>query len=161
MQSSVATDVSASKNGALADSRPSTVESHVATESIPFGRFVCRITASPDESCSLPAVTGDVTSGRAIGFSVYDASKEDNAADGYLDNEPVSVLRKGLIWVDCETAAAVGGAVFVRFQDAGALGLGAVRNDADTADAVALPGAYFRSVLSGAGIVQIEVNLPQ
>lgn len=112
----------------------------------------------------LPVLTTDVTDGTAWGVAIADTSRQTNAAQtgaDYLDEEAVPLMRKGRIWVISEDAVAtVGLPAFVRFSATGGEKLGAFRTDADTADAVALPGATFRSTTAGAGeLVILELNL--
>ena len=136
-----------------------------AKTDMPFGRFVTFKTASGAESCDLPTVTGDVTLGRALGIAVFDPAKEPNSALGYKAGQMVQILRRGYIWMLTETDVAEGSAVFVRFATVTGSGtapaIGKVRKDADTADAVALPGAFFRTTLAAAGLAIVEINLPQ
>jgi hypothetical protein len=77
---------------------------------------------------------------------------------GVPDKSMVSVLKKGRIYVQCETACAIGGKVFVRAIAAGAEVLGAARNDTDSGDAFELKGARFASTLSAAGYALVEVG---
>lgn len=103
----------------------------------------------------VPTTTGEVTNGAALGVVTYDASKEPAAttAAAAADNEydieqALPILGQGRIWVLCDAAAtiAAGGTPFVRFASGGGgTKLGAFREDADTASAVALPNAVFRS----------------
>lgn len=103
----------------------------------------------------VPTTTGEVTNGAALGVAVYDASKEPArtaaalaAGAEYDVEQALPILSAGRIWVLCDAAAtiAVGDAAFVRFAaGAGGSVLGTFREDADTATAVALPNAVFRS----------------
>lgn len=116
---------------------------------------------NPDNVVVLPVLTTDVTAGTAWGVAILDTSRETNAAGtgaDYLDEEAVPLMRKGRIWVVSEDAVdTVGLPAFVRFTDGV---LGSFRTDADTADAVALPGATFRSTTSGVNqLVILELNL--
>lgn len=140
------------------------IMSRWAKTAIPFGRFVVFKTASGAESCDLPTLTTDVTAGRQLGFALWDPAKEPNAALGYSAGQMVQVMRRGYCWMNCETACVEGAAVFVRFALVTGSGntpaLGKVRQDADTADAVALPGAVFRGTLAAFGLVLVEYNAP-
>lgn len=135
-----------------------------AKTAIPFGRFLVFKTASGAESCDLPTVTGDITAGRQLGFGLWDPAKEPNAALGYSAGQMVQILRRGFVWMLTETDVVEGSAVFVRFALATGSGtapaLGKVRKDVDTADAVALPGAVFRTTLAAAGLAIVEFNAP-
>jgi hypothetical protein len=126
---------------------------------IGFGLFLTKRAAQADgvEDCGPPTATADVTA-RPRGFSVRNQLTKPG---GYELNEPVTLLRKGVIWVQVEAAVAQDGQVFARFAaGAGGSVLGSIRGDADTATAVAIPGAVFRSSTSGAGLAKVEINMP-
>lgn len=167
-QSSVLSDVPANgPAGSLHDAYPHTVlGDKVAKTDIPFGRVCVYKTASGSPFADLPTATGEITGGTALGISMWDPVKEQTTIPGgtsgkYLAGDPIPLIRKGMVTMDCETACVEGAAVFVRFTTAGGgADLGQVRNDADTAKAVALPGAVFRNTLSGAGKAIVELNLP-
>lgn len=136
------------------------IVSGIGSEAISFGRFVSRIAplagAPADEippRVALPGLTTDVTGPAGIGFATNDVTLE--AGTGWALNDAVKIMRTGRIWMLSETAAAYGAAVFVRFAGGNE---GAVRDDADTANAVALPGARFVSVLAAGGLVKVEFN---
>lgn len=103
-----------------------------------------------------PTATGQVSDGDGLGVVLYDASKMPArnavaiAVDAeYDDDDPLPLLSKGRVWVLCDDAATIvaNTPAFVRFAVLTTLTgvLGAFREDADTADAVALPNAVFRS----------------
>jgi hypothetical protein len=81
----------------------------------------------------------------------------------YLQGETVNVLRRGRIWVQTNSAVTLGltnAALYVVNTGADA---GKIRNDNTNAVALAA-GAIVRDVGtagSGAGICEIEINLPQ
>lgn len=161
-QTSYANKFTAALAGQLAYCAPGQVEvidTKVTTADILAGSFVCRDTTT--DKCKLPATSANVTAD-GYGFVVRRMAREPAGADGttsadYKSGTDVPVLRAGRIWVNCETAAAFGGSVFVRFTvEAPDLILGTVRNDADTDKAVAAPGWTFGSILSGPGLVLVE-----
>jgi hypothetical protein len=126
---------------------------------IGFGLFVTKRAAQSDgvEECGPPTATADVTA-RPRGFSVRNQLTKPG---GYELNEAVTLLRRGIIWVQTEGAVSQDGQVFARFAaGAGGSVLGSIRGDADTGTAVAIPGAVFRSTTSGAGLAQVEINMP-
>lgn len=83
-----------------------------------------------------------VTSGGIFG---YPGITSQTVECNYVDGEPVSILRKGDIWVVTEEALSEGDDVYVRITSgAGGSTLGAFRNDADTASAVLVTGAKVR-----------------
>ncbi|MDF2697903.1 MAG: hypothetical protein K0S65_6286 [Labilithrix sp.] len=126
----------------------------IAQEDIPFGRYV-RIVG---DQCELPDVTGEVT-GRG-GIAIKDSSKPSGA--GYKAGDPVAVMLTGRVWVRTEQALAEGVQPFVRFAagaGGGAPNVGMLRTDADTATAVALPGAkMFRGTGGAAGLGVLELG---
>jgi hypothetical protein len=134
--------------------------SRAAAAAVPFGKFVSRraTPADTDEQVGPPEVSASVTA-RGKGFARRDQMRKNTT--GYEINDMVAILRSGRMWVECETAWTDGGDVFIRFAGAGS-GLGSVRNDADTANAVALLNGACKFVGSGgsAGLAMIEINLP-
>lgn len=82
------------------------------------------------------------------------------AAALFEANDAVNVVRKGPVWMITETALAAGARPFVRCVAAGAEVAGALRNDADTADAVQVSWLVVREAVSEAGLVLVEVVLP-
>ena len=160
-QTAYANKFTAALAGQLAYCAPGQVEvidTKVTTADILAGSFVCRDTTT--DKCKLPATSANVTAD-GYGFVIRRMAKEPLTDGGttadYKSGTDVPVLRAGRIWVNCETAAAFGGSVFVRFTvEAPDLILGTVRNDADTDKAVAAPGWTFGSILSAAGLVLVE-----
>lgn len=162
-QLTVLADVLAGRHGAVASEygEPAYLGSKVAKVAIAFGLFVHYKVSDGTPFCNIPAATGDVTSGRGLGFAILDTAREPNAALGYAAGDPVNIIRKGHIWLAVEDSAVEGAAVFVRFATGTGTVLGAIRSDADTATAVALPGAVFRSTQATAsGLVLVELNMP-
>lgn len=131
---------------------------------IPFGRLVVAddVQDSP-HTVVLPTATGQVTDGHALGVSVGDVSKQEGPTLGvnqYAVDDAVPVLRRGRIHVITEDAVTVVGTpAFVRFAAGTFPNLGAFRTDADTATAVALPGARFMT-LAGIGELSILEFFP-
>jgi hypothetical protein len=126
-----------------------------ASEAIAPGRLVV-IGAADDTECDLANATGEVTGGRALGVSLIDRQ---STSTNYAINDMVRIAVAGEVWVDVEEAVTAGGEAFVRFTDAGALGLGAFRSDADTADAIGLPNARYASTTAGAGIAKVTLGV--
>lgn len=97
--------------------------------------------------CQEPTTEALVKS--AYGFSVWTPMEEDaDLTDGsphYADNQMVSIMTKGSMWVDCEGTVVAGAPVFVRVtSDAGSnTELGKVRADSDypAGGIVLTPGA--------------------
>lgn len=141
--------------------------SGVATMEIPFGHFVSATGGGGDDpyTVELPDASAKVTDGRGLGVAIADVSIEsaDGTGDGYEDDASLAIMRRGRIWVVSEDAvAAIGTPAFVRFAaGAGGSVLGAFRTDADTATAVALPGARFMSTTSGTNQLALLEITPQ
>lgn len=76
--------------------------------------------------------------------------------DGYLDKETVSVGRKGKWWVETDGAVTDGAPAFLVMTgaDAGKFSV------TDTASSDPVPSGIFRGATTGAGIAQLEINLP-
>ncbi len=150
------------REGAIADASSRDILSRLveASAGLKPGRVVTKGTAT--RQVRVPVLTGEVTGGVVMGISVYDAGREPGGTNGeYEQYEVVPVLRRGRVWMLAEDAVAEGGAVFVRFTSAGAEEDGRVRSDADGGDAVALPGAVYRSTTTTTDqLVLVEINLP-
>lgn len=122
----------------------------VAAETIAPGTYVV-VTADDDSTCEYPDATGEVagtaTAARGLGIAMLD-HKRTTAA--YSAGDTVTIMTVGEIWVATEDSSTAGERPFVRFADA-ATTLGTFRSDADTADAVALPGSVWVSTQGTAG----------
>lgn len=137
-------------------SRTDVVDSYQVggSTAIPFGVFVCQSTT--DALVTLPAQASDVT-GIGIGFALRDDTKPFDAT-GYAVGAGLGVLRKGYIRVNTEGAVAKESAVYARYSANGGLTqLGAIRADADSSHAAAVPNARFMNTLSAAGQAIVEV----
>jgi hypothetical protein len=95
--------------------------------------------------------------GAAAGIVAFDSSR---TAVAFAASEAVPFVRAGRVWVSCETAAAIGGVVFVRMVAGAGESVGAVRATPDANDCAILPGARFASSTASAGLVLVELNLP-
>ena len=154
-QTSMSADPAVAQNGELAyPIRTKVIDSKVAASAaIPFGIFVTR---AANGTVRAPALTGEVTAS-GVGFALRDDTKPFNSA-GYAVGDQIPVLRKGYIYALCETAWTEEGAVFARFTaNGGNTVLGKIRNDADTANAVAIPNARFVTSGTAAGLAIVEV----
>lgn len=128
--------------------------------SLSFGLAVTHDVGTTDEEARAPTATGEVTGGAFFGVALNDVTIEQAATPlGWTIGDTLRVLRWGRVWVLAEdVVATIGLPAFVRFVAAGAEELGAFRTDADTADAVALPGATFRTTTSAVNqLVQLEL----
>ncbi len=132
--------------------------SAIATEDIPMGSIVCRVNGDPSK-CKLPASAGDVTgAGSVLGIAVYDGTlPQADAATVpiYKSGSRVQILHVGRIRILFENNVAGGAALFVRFQGTGTKG--AIRSDADTANAAALTGANaYIGANAALGVVELS-----
>lgn len=139
----------------------------------PVGRVV--VYNGAQDKVKLPAAATDILDGNTesrpvAGVVLAQLDIEDQAANvlgvaaanvpAYPISRPFSVLRKGRVWVHAEQAVSPTDQVFVRYTAAGDNVVGNVRKDADTAKAALLKGARFASITTDAGLVLLEINLP-
>ncbi len=140
------------------------IVSGIASEVIAFGRAVARVANADNPSDRPPTVqltqaSTDITTGIFVGITCNDVTLE--AGSGYPLNHVMRILRVGWIWVLAEDAVTFGGAVFARFT-ADTHPVGRLRSDADTDEAVEIPGATWRSTTTGAdefAIVELQPTL--
>lgn len=151
---SVQTSVAApavSAPGREYDSSFSDVVTKICTTAVPFGAFVA---FSGDGVCKVPAVTGDVTGAAGGGIALIDDSKATGV--GYEIGDAVRVMIRGRVGALNEEALAYNSTVFARFSASGSEQLGAQRTDADTADAVAIPGVkVFKAGAANLAVLQV------
>lgn len=133
--------------GGVANSNPTRTKNTVASEDVKVGKFV---TDGAD------GVANIVDANSVIAGVVAKAStmQEPTITAG----DDVLLLKGGNIFVHCETACTEGDTVYVRHTVNGALEIGDVRADDDTAKAKTV-NAKFAQTLTSAGLVEIEVNL--
>jgi hypothetical protein len=181
MQTVYATNIPVARAGLVADSGlvQDTI-SRIAEDAAgaKAGTFLVPGTDAERQALA-PTTAAEITDGDGLGVVMYDASKEPGrtaaalaAGNEYDDEEMLPLVTKGRIWVLCDAAATITANTpcFVRFaQITTPTGvLGAFRQDVDTADAAALPGAFFRSAhrdvnFDQAGtqrIALVEINSP-
>lgn len=149
--------------GQIADSEASKVRTGVGEETIviPFGFAVCRGTA--DNGVILPAdansqflgvATLDGTIERREGYSL-----DANSRFGNPVRRPLGYLHVGTIWVPIATNVDAGDQAFWVHTTNGASLKGMFRNDADTANAVEVPGAQFLDTALAGGVSRLSLNL--
>lgn len=133
-----------------------------AGQEIPCGVFVCMDEGNTDEQAArLPVATGDVTGGKALGVVLNDLAKVEYAVNGkqtYHFSAMFPVLEDGVVFVKVEEAVSKGDAAFVRFAAGTGTQLGAFRKTADSASAVALPGAFYESDAAAGALVKVRVR---
>lgn len=158
MQTVHTEDMNAARGGMVADSgRVKDVISRLAEDAdgARAGSFMVPGTL-PETQAIVPTTTTEVSDGDGLGVVMLDMSKEPAkvaasiaAGHEYDIEEMLPLVDIGRIWVRCDDAATIvaNTQCFVRFALLTTPGArrGDFREDADTADAVALPNALFRS----------------
>ena len=133
---------------------------------IPFGRALTfKTLPAPGKNAivELPNATGEITGDNFAGISVRDPTVElpqgSNVFTGFKTGDVISLLRRGRLWVVSEDAVSARVPVFARFVAGGGEELGALRTDADTADAVAIPGSKFMTSGGAGAVVEMELDV--
>ena len=144
--------------GQLADIGTSDIVTRLNAQGdvVPFGVFVTK--GAAEGQAALPTASAQVTGPVGLGVTLRSHTQPQN--EGYADGDPMSVIKKGRVWVPVEDAVTAESEAFVRFVAAGAEQLGAFRSDADGTDAVALPGAKFVSDAEAGALALVDLNLP-
>lgn len=97
-------------------------------------------------------------------YGVALAESKEQDSDGvvqYSENDPVSVLRQGSVYVKTEQAVTSDDDVYVRIKGDGLTTFpGNFRKDGDSGDAIAVSDARFKGSADSDEIVEIEFNLP-
>lgn len=139
MQTSYATTPAIGVEGQRIDSFPDGQRTGVAEGgAIKVGKVVTMDSTAGrgDKSIRAPAASADVTGPAAYGVSMWDPSYPFDGGD-YKQYAALPCMRKGTILLKSETAQAKGTNPFVRYATGTGTVLGSIRNDADTATAVA------------------------
>ena len=133
------------------------LDSKINALAMPAGIFVCYDAA--DDAVKIPAASGAVTT-TGCGFVKKDIAieRQQSQTADYPAKSGVTVMRRGRMFVTTEDLSTFGGQVFVRItaNGAGKLQLGAVRSDADSGNAVALPGCRFIRTVGATGLTELE-----
>lgn len=139
--------------GMLADAGHDMYHVSLAAEdsAIGFGLAVVQGT-DPEVQAKLSTATG----GTFAGVTLHQHALQDETADGFVEDEVMTVLKKGRVWVQTNVAVAIGDPVY--FVHSGA-DVGKFRNDNTAADAISA-GAEFVAYDSGTGLAAISLNLP-
>lgn len=148
MQTSYNIDPAPGIVGAIASTGSKTVRARCAGGTIRPGQYVVfsGLVCGHPTAAPTPQTRG--------GVAVRHPYKQ---VDGvYTAGEMLDVLVFGDIWVASEDPVLPNTQAFVRHVAAGAEQLGAFRSNADTADAVHIPGLYYRT--AGTALVKLEVN---
>lgn len=144
--------------GMKADSGPYdavTAANSEVTLEMPFGVWGMR--GAADNKALLPASSG----AQIIGCLMHDMEYAVPTELGVLGLKryiPGAWMTRGRIYVLTEQAVNKGDQVFARYAASGnGTQLGASRKDADSASAVAIPGCYYHTSTTAAGIAVVQV----
>lgn len=147
--------------GQLNDSGPHDIITMELPAAVPFGVGVTR--GAAEGEAVVPDATGEVsTKGLFLGVTVHTHAVECSASGvpSYPAKSVASIIKKGRVLVKVEEAVNAGDQAFCRFASgAGGTQLGAFRKSADTATAVAVPGAYFYKGAASGGLAVLDLNL--
>ena len=154
-QTTVNDDPAIAYEGQLSDQLPKHARSAVAEGAIVAGQPVLRGT-DPDTQAIAIADSDTVDESTLLGWAVLETSRAFDASNPIAANDPVTVLRKGAIWVLTSAAVVAGNPVYVGNATAQ---LGDI-DDATGTGLTLCPGARFLTSTSGAGMALIEVSLP-
>lgn len=153
-QTSIA-DPAVAYAGMLTHQFPEGKESRAAEGAIVAGQPVLRGT-DPDLQAIAIADGDTVDETTVLGFAVLHTSRAYDATNPIADDDPVTVLRKGRIWVETSAAVTAGNPVYVGNATAQ---LGDIEDAAGTGLAL-MPGARFVNSNGGAGLALVEISLP-
>lgn len=152
MQTSYAIDFGGLLPGMLADSGPRFVESFLAGAAVPFGTGLQNLTATP----GIVTAPASAANGVFAGVALHVHAKEQDASGvaGYADEDTVSTLRRGRVWVQVADAVVLNSAAYV------VCGGGTAGQFTDASSSNLATGGVFRTATSGAGLALLEINLP-
>ena len=121
-------------------------------DEIKFGHMVAKVSGD-DDGCEQP----DSAGADLLGVSLRKISTEN---DKYAAKSAVAVLRRGQVFVEVEEAVTPDSDVFVRHTaGGGGSELGIFRTDADTASAVQITNARFKTSAAAGKVAVLEINL--
>lgn len=106
-------------------------------------------------AAKLPTAAAEITGPGAMGFVILDATRFNGDKDWPV-KRPTPVMRHGRIWLLAETAVARWTYPFIRFAGTGTNG--AIRNDADGANAVECQRVILLTDAEAGGLVLAEVQ---
>ncbi|RAS75237.1 structural cement protein Gp24 [Priestia endophytica] len=140
----------ATSKGKLANYQDYSADTKAAAEVIPFGVM----TELTGDGKTVKVFEGGKPYGIAMAQEVHDwVTQADDQK--YKTKSPVSVARKGVLWVEALEDVSMTDGVVVdpttgNFRPA----------DTTTTGVVALPSAAFKTNAKAGGLVQLEINLP-
>lgn len=141
-------------------SKETTAYNSEASLTIPMGVVVVQNNAylTDRQAAKSPTDAGDVVLG-IVAFNPATTNELDATTDGYKPGRPFLVVQSGRVLVKPETAVVKGARAFFRITANGPLTqLGAIRADADTANAVELMGSYFESSATANSLVWLRID---
>lgn len=157
-QTSYSVDSPIALPGMLADCQFKDVETYVASEDIPAGRFVVVDTST--DKIRLPVDTDDLE--EIVGVTLYVDTLVGGSAI-HKSGMPVPVIRKGKVWVDFDGGTATHlGKVRVHCDDSGApTKLGKATASAASTDVITpdVGGAMFGRKSASATLKLVELNM--
>ena len=124
-----------------------------------FGTFAVRRVSDGPELAAPPSSAADITA-RPRGFvlQVADPVLGGPVVLGYDTGSPVTLVRRGRVWVPVEAPVSQDGAVYARFAAGpGGLVLGAIRGNSDGGTCAAIPRANFE--IGGSKNALVSINL--
>jgi hypothetical protein len=158
--------------GSRADSGPLEADAALNTSvaEIPFGRVVVLDTSGvstlgPNDYVPAKLIAGAPAAGTILGISLYDPARETGGAIGSVPaivaGDMFSVCKHGDVYMVPEQDVTPADPVFVRHTANGSPGtydaIGRVRKDADTANAIAVPGWRFKGKGLAGTLVAVEI----
>lgn len=142
--------------GKISEHRPNTnIVTRRSEGAVPFG--VALTVGTTGEEVKLPAGASGLT---FEGVSAWSKDATNFDADAYADNEPVGVVKAGVVQVKVEEAVAIGDVVRVRHtvhaSDVTKVP-GLFCKTADPGKTALVSGARFLSATTGAGVAAVEL----
>jgi hypothetical protein len=124
------------------------------------GYFIAQGATDDDVMINDTGATGATYLGVAVDNETRERTQGAVTTDGYVQNQLVPYAATGRFYVNCGSAAAKGGTVYVRFAAGTTAVIGEAYNSADTATADAV-NAKFAETITAPGIVAVELNMHQ
>lgn len=110
------------------------------------------------QAVKLPTASGDVVRG-ITAWNPYSTDEIDATTEGIKPGRTMRLVQNGRVLVKPETAVVKDARAFFRITANGPLTqLGAIRADADTANAVELKGSYFEESGAAGSLVWLRVD---
>ncbi len=164
-QSSTATHITARRAGAAVDYQAlntgdiQTGINEISTAIYP-GLFVAQGATDNDVMINDTGATGATYLGVATDNTNRERMQSSTSTAGYIQYAKVPYAASGRFYVNCGSAAAKGGTVYVRYASGTGTVIGEAYNSADTATCDAV-NATFAETITSAGIVAVELNMHQ